>query len=132
MRVIHAHEGSTSEATNQPIFEGGPVWFRGLAGRQLAPSDELSVAVVQFGAGAKTRWHTHTSDQVLYVTAGIGKVGNRDGEHIISAHDCVVIPANEPHWHGAADTGSPMSHVAITLAASETKLEESDESAYGR
>ena len=43
-------------------------------------------------------------------------------ERVISVGDCAVIPAAEEHWHGAADTGSPMSHLAITQAGSVTEV----------
>ena len=75
----------------------------------------MSFGIVQFAAGARTRPHRHTSDQLLYVVAGIGKVGAGGEEHVISAGDFVRIPAGEDHWHGAADTGSPMSHITIML-----------------
>ncbi len=117
MEIIHAHEGSTVDRTGDAIFEGGQVWGRALATR--ANSDQVSLQIVQFAAGAKTRPHTHSRDQLLYVVSGIGKVGADGEERTVSAGDFVLIPAGEVHWHGAADTGSPMSHIAITPADSE-------------
>ncbi len=119
MKVIKAEEGETVERSAADIFEGGEVWGRALSGDA---STDLSVSVVQFAAGARARWHQHTSDQVLYVVAGIGKVGDRDGDHVVSAGDCVVVAAGEEHWHGAHDTGSPMSHLSILKAGSETTV----------
>ena len=123
VRVLKSDEGETREQSATPIFQGGQVWIRPLTGG--GASQHLNVALVQFGAGARAAWHRHSSDQVLYVVAGIGKVGDRQGEHVISAGDCAVVPANEDHWHGAHDTGSPMSHLAITAAGSETTVLES-------
>ena len=120
MNIIRSDEGETVERSAAEIFEGGAVWARGLTGGGV--SKDLNVAVVQFAAGARAKLHRHSSDQVLYVIAGIGKVGDRAGEHVISAGDCVVIPADAEHWHGAHDTGSPMSHLAITAAGSETTV----------
>ena len=120
IRVIHADEGETVERTSAPIFEGGQVWGRSLAGPE--GSQHLNVMVVHFGPGARAGWHRHTSDQILYVVNGIGKVGDREGEHVITAGDSVVIPAGADHWHGAHDTGSPMSHLSITGADSETTV----------
>jgi len=79
---------------------------------------------VQFGAGARTKMHTHSSEQILYVVAGIGKVGTADEEHTISVGDFAIIPAGEEHYHGAADTGSPMSHLAVTRRDSVTEVTE--------
>ena len=119
VRILKSDEGETVERTGAAIFEGGRVWGRALTG---AGSRELSVQVVQFGAGARAGWHRHSGDQVLYVVSGIGKVGDRGGEHVVSAGDCVVVPAGEDHWHGAHDTGSPMSHLSILREGSETTV----------
>lgn len=120
MEVIKASDGETVERSAAEIFRGGPVWFRSLTG--AGGSGDFNVAMVQFAAGAHTALHRHTSDQVLYVVAGIGKVGDEDGEHVITAGDSVVVPAGAEHWHGAHDTGSPMSHISITAASSETTV----------
>ena len=119
LRVLKSDDGETVERTEAEIFEGGRVWGRSLTGSH---SEQLSVQVVQFGPGARAGWHRHTSDQVLYVVSGIGKVGERGAEHVVSAGDCVVVPAGEDHWHGAHDTGSPMSHLSILREGSETTV----------
>ena len=119
LRILKSDDGDTIERTEMAIFEGGQVWTRALTG---SASTQVNVQVVQFGPGARAGWHRHTSDQVLYVVAGIGKVGNREGEHVISAGDCVVVPAEEDHWHGAHGTGSPMSHLSIMPAGSQTTV----------
>ncbi len=120
LQIIKSDMGETAERTDEAIFEGGQVWARSLtSGRE---SSDLNVAVVQFGGGARAGWHRHSSDQILYVVAGIGKVGDREGEHVVSVGDSVIVPANVDHWHGAHDTGSPMSHLAITPAGTETTV----------
>lgn len=118
MQIIRAAEGETVERSAAAIFRDGQVWGRAL----VSDSDDVRVAIVSFAAGARTRMHHHTSDQVLYVVAGIGKVGDAEGEHVIASGDTAVIPANAQHWHGAADTGSPMSHLTIMRAGSETTV----------
>lgn len=122
MQVIKAAEGETVERGAEPVFRGGPVWARPLA--SAATGAEFNSGVVQFAAGARTNLHTHTSDQLLYVVAGIGKVATRDEEQVIAAGDFVLIPAGEAHWHGAGDTGSPMSHLMVTRADSQTEVVE--------
>lgn len=119
LRILKSDDGETVERTEAAIFEGGRVWGRSLTGSY---SEHLSVQLVQFGAGARAGWHRHTSDQVLYVVSGIGRVGERGAEHVVSAGDCVVVPAGEDHWHGAHDTGSPMSHLSIMREGSETTV----------
>ena len=70
-------------------------------------------ARVAFEAGARTAWHTHPLGQVLFVTAGIGRV-QRWGDPVdeMRQGDVVWIPPGQKHWHGAAPNHS-MSHFAV-------------------
>ena len=122
MDVIRAAEGTSLDLSDSAIFEGGSVWARRLVGGDTGRGEHVSLGVVQFASGARTKRHVHTSDQVLYVVSGIGKVGAGDEEHVIANGDVVLIPAGEDHWHGAADTGSPMSHLSIMRNDSETTV----------
>ncbi|MCC7362797.1 MAG: cupin domain-containing protein [Dehalococcoidia bacterium] len=115
IHVLKAGDGDTAERGGA-LFEGGRVWTRGLA---AGDEPQVSATVVHFEPGARAGWHRHSTDQLLYVVSGIGKVGGRDGETVIAAGDSVLIPANTDHWHGAHDTGSPMSHLSITPAGSQ-------------
>ena len=126
MYVIRPMEIETLDVSDLEIFKGGSVWQLPLAGGGGRPGKDITVTNVQFAAGARTLLHTHTSDQVLYVTAGIGKVADIDGEKIVSVGDTAVIPANVPHWHGASDTGSPFSHLSIVLSDSKTTVIKND------
>jgi quercetin dioxygenase-like cupin family protein len=119
VHVVKSDEGETVERTDAAIFEGGQVWGRGLS---TGLTEDTNVSVVNFAPGARAGWHTHTRDQVLYVVAGIGKVGDREGERVISAGDCAVVPAGIEHWHGALDTGSPMAHLSIMPVGAETTV----------
>lgn len=116
MKILRASEGETNERTGAPIFEGQ------VHGRSLPESEHLQAAVVSFAAGARTKMHRHTSDQLLYIVSGIGKVGDAEGDHVVSAGDTVLIPANTDHWHGAGDTGAPMSHLTVQQKGSETTV----------
>ncbi len=120
MYIQRAAEGETVDRSGAPIFEG-QVWGRTLTGDA---SDMVTASIVSFAAGARTRTHRHTSDQVLHVVSGIGQVGDAEGDHTIAVGDTVVIPAGTDHWHGAGDTGSPMSHMTIMQAGSETTVVE--------
>lgn len=120
LHIRRAGEGESIDRSDQEIFQGGSVWARNLAPPEA--SRDFNVNLVQFAAGARTVPHRHTSDQVLYVVSGIGKVGAEGEEHVISTGDTVVIPAGTEHWHGAADTTSPMSHISFLAADSETTL----------
>ncbi|MEX2445761.1 MAG: cupin domain-containing protein [Dehalococcoidia bacterium] len=119
LHIQRAAEGETAERTGQPIFEG-QVHGRTLVDGSL--SSHFQSALVHFAAGARTRMHRHTSDQMLLVLNGIGKVGDTAGEHVIVSGDSVLIPAETDHWHGAGDTGSPMTHLNVMRADSETTV----------
>lgn len=120
LHITRAGEGESVDRSAAEIFEGGSVHGRALI--EPGTSEHLSASVVQFSPGARTRMHHHTSDQLLYVVAGIGKVGDRDGDHVISNGDAVLIPAGEEHWHGAGDTTSPMAHLTIMRSDSQTTV----------
>jgi quercetin dioxygenase-like cupin family protein len=119
VHVLKSDDGETAERSDAAIFEGGQVWARALTGGK---SEHSNVGLVHFGPGARAGWHTHTHDQVLYVVSGIGKVGDREGEQVISVGDCAVVPAELEHWHGAHDSGSPMAHLSITPVGSVTTV----------
>ncbi len=121
LHIRKSDAGGSVERTGQPIFEG-QVWARELI--ESGASRDFSASVVQFAPGARAKPHRHTSDQLLYVVAGIGKVGDADGEHVISAGDAVLIPADTDHWHGAGDTTSPMTHISFLRSDSQTTVGE--------
>lgn len=77
-----------------------------------APSQR--VTAVTFEDGARNRWHSHTTEQVLVVTSGHGMIVTSDEERDIEAHDVVLIPAGTRHWHGARQ-GTSMTHLSILL-----------------
>jgi quercetin dioxygenase-like cupin family protein len=107
----------------QPVSGGifrGSVKRRALVGDQI--SNQLTIGLVDFDAGGRNIFHTHTYDQVLVITSGEGIVATENEELHVHAGDLVVIPAGEKHWHGATST-TAMAHYAIgtpgTTAAAE-------------
>ena len=58
--------------------------------------------------------HIHSSDQVLFVTAGKGIIATEADHEVIGLEDVVHIPAQEKHWHGATPDFS-FSHIALSL-----------------
>jgi len=100
---IQARDGSTNK-----IFRG-KVSVQNIIGESAA---EFRVIVVHFSAGAVNVFHTHTFDQVLYVTEGRGIVATEDGEVTVTPGTIIFIPAGENHWHGATKD-SAFSHIAI-------------------
>ena len=89
--------------------------FRGKVTRQDIIGEskyELRVAIINFSPGAVNVFHTHTFDQVLYVTEGTGIVATENEEITVTPGTFVFIPAGEKHWHGATRETS-FSHIAI-------------------
>ena len=65
-----------------------------------------------FRNGARNKLHTHTTDQILIVTAGEGIVATEHEERAVRAGDVAYIPAGERHWHGA-EPGQDFTHLSI-------------------
>jgi quercetin dioxygenase-like cupin family protein len=82
-------------------------------------SHDFNLNIVNFSAGARYKMHTHTSDQVLFVTAGKGIIATETRQEVITVGDVVHIPAEEKHWHGATPD-SAFSHIALTAKGSKT------------
>jgi quercetin dioxygenase-like cupin family protein len=117
MKVVRRTD-TPEMAANNPIFEG-EVRTRELVGGSEVP---VRVLLVRFLDGARNVLHTHTTDQLLYVTEGHGLVGTRVAVEMIEAGDIAQIPAGEAHWHGA-QPGRDMAHLAI-MPPGETRIVE--------
>ena len=108
MKVVNTDEVIADDATANPIFRG-EVSIQTIIGKS---NDEFRVTVVNFSPGAVNIFHTHTFDQVLYVTEGKGIVATETKEAVVTPGTVIYIPAGEKHWHGATGD-SAFSHVAI-------------------
>ena len=116
MKVFRIKDTPIEEAKS-PLFTGGPVTRQQLVTNEIA--NNFTFNIVNFSAGSRNYYHTHTSDQILFVTEGTGIVANETSEHIITQGDVAHIPAGEKHWHGATKD-SAMSHVTITTVDNKT------------
>ncbi len=118
MKVVRKGEAPES-AANTPLFIGT------VHSSRLVTHDDsaaVSVSLVRFSDGGRNKFHTHTADQILYITEGRGIVASQDHEHHVTAGDIVHVPAGEVHWHGA-EPGQDMAHLSI-LPPSETRVVE--------
>ena len=77
-------------------------------------SRELRVVFATFEPGARNLWHTHSFDQGLLITEGVGIIATEDEEREVRPGDFVLIPAGERHWHGASSSAS-MAHLAVGI-----------------
>lgn len=73
--------------------------------RLAARLADANVALVRFVDGARTHWHEHPAEQILYVLEGECRVATATAaEARLRAGDLARLPAGERHWHGAALT----------------------------
>ncbi len=120
MKVVKISDVPEEPATSA-LFTGGDV-------SRQAPftgddSQNFNFGVVNFSAGSRNKFHTHTSDQLLIVTEGTGVVATQQEERTVTAGDVILIPAGESHWHGAPGE-TPMSHITIQAKGSTTTQDE--------
>ena len=117
MQIIRINDVEKVEATSA-LFIGGKVEAQRLIGDKVA--EGLKVSLIFFSPGAKNRFHTHTSEQVLWVTSGKGILATEKEEHVLTPGMVAYIPAGERHWHGATQD-SAFAHISIATAG-ETKF----------
>ena len=117
MKVIKVDE-VVKEEVHSRLFEGGTVTRQPLVTAEM--SNNYSFALINFDPGARNIFHTHTSDQILYVTDGEGIVATEAGEVVVRVGDIILIPSGEKHWHGAT-RDSAFSHISLTTADNKTE-----------
>jgi quercetin dioxygenase-like cupin family protein len=118
VRVVRITPRGRERSAN-PIFKG-VVEYQTAVGED--ESRDLRLSEVHFRDGAANKWHVHSCDQILVVTAGEGTIADESEERAVSAGDVAFIPANTKHWHGAKP-GRDMTHWSI-LADGKTTIVE--------
>ncbi len=119
MKVIKRGEPPLEDRTSAAIFVGGGVTAHTIVGKEMSTYyDFLSVS---FEAGARTKFHAHTSDQILYVIEGAGIVADEGQEIEVKPGDTAWIPAAEKHWHGATPDSS-FTHLSLLTADHTTEI----------
>ncbi|MFP3951382.1 MAG: cupin domain-containing protein [Candidatus Bathyarchaeia archaeon] len=116
MKVIRSGKASSEEMSGG-IFTG-TIKMTPLINEEMG-AGEYKSALVYFPAGVRNKLHHHTHEQILYVTKGRGIVATEDEEHVVEPGDIALIPAGEPHWHGAT-ADSDFEHLYIVPLDSET------------
>jgi quercetin dioxygenase-like cupin family protein len=108
--IVINHNDVEAVETSDEIVAKGPVHRKTLI--DAGDTGGFGALLVTFGPGARLNFHTHTYEQILYVTEGKGIVATKEKEVIITPGSTVFIPPGEVHWHGATEDSS-MSHIAI-------------------
>jgi quercetin dioxygenase-like cupin family protein len=107
MHIVKQRDDLHESDSANPIFIGD-------VRRQFLASGSIWVNSVSFQSGARNKWHTHSTQQVLFVTSGRGIIATDNGETEITPGDTITIEPGERHWHGAAP-GEDMTHLSILL-----------------
>ncbi|MCA1831110.1 MAG: cupin domain-containing protein [Actinobacteria bacterium] len=115
MRVVRMAR-SGRKASAEGIFVGN-VELQSV----ITEGKDLRLVEVHFKDGARNKWHTHTTDQILVITEGEGIVASGNEERKVSTGDVAFIPEGERHWHGA-QPGKDMTHLAMNGGSSKTTI----------
>jgi quercetin dioxygenase-like cupin family protein len=104
-------------AGDEPYKEGAPDNFIGAVRvysvSELLGTEEIRIRLVRFTAGARTRPHRHSRDQLLSFIDGPGIVAVDGGEdQRIEPGEFVLLPGGTVHMHGAA-ADAPTSHISM-------------------
>jgi len=103
------------------LMTGTQVWAQAIL--ESEDSSDFSFGIRAFDAGARTKFHKHTGDQILIITDGTGAVGTDNETLTVVEGDVILIPAGENHFHGAPDATS-MAHITIQKKGSVTEQTE--------
>jgi quercetin dioxygenase-like cupin family protein len=116
MKVINVDSVPKNISTSL-LFTGGQVTSQPIL--TPAMSKCFVISQVTFAPGARNKFHTHTTDQVLIVTAGRGICATESEQVVVTVGDVIQFPAGEKHWHGATGD-SIFSHIYVTGVDSKT------------
>ncbi len=109
MIVVNSNDIKAVE-TKDEIVGQGPVNRKELIG--VKETGGFGALLVTFNPGARLNFHTHASEQILYVTEGKGIVATKEKEYIVTPGSTIYIAPGEVHWHGATQDSS-FTHLAI-------------------
>ena len=128
MRVLNPSE--TEGKPGDPGYFTGAVTLRRMT--ETGPPTNVKIFRVEFSAGARTNWHTHTGVQILVVVEGRCRFQHEGGPvQEAGIGEMIHIPAGEKHWHGATPD-TPMAHLAINIDLDTEWLEPVAEEQYRR
>lgn len=95
------------------------------------PTDDVALLRIRYEAGARTHWHVHANPQIYLVEAGRGRIQVRgEPPRDVAAGEPVLMPANVPHWHGAAADAAATCLQAYPGGVAITMLEEVTDEEY--
>ena len=121
MSSVRKTKAEMSALGSGGLMTGTQVWAQEIL--ESGDSSDFTFGFRSFDAGARTKFHKHSGDQILIITEGVGSVGTDNETLSIVEGDVVLIPAGENHFHGAPDATS-MAHITIQKKGSVTEQTE--------
>ena len=102
-------------------------YFVGQSYLKMLTTEGVVIGNVTFEPGCRNNWHIHHAKsgggQILVCVAGRGYYKEEGKEAVqLKPGDCINIPAEVKHWHGAAPD-SWFSHLAVEVPGEETSNE---------
>ena len=124
---------SKDEFAAQTSFPIGQVndayaqYFTGQSYLQPLSQQQVNIFNVTFEPGCRNNWHIHHATsgggQILICVAGRGYYQEWGKDAIeMKPGDCINVPANIKHWHGAAPD-SWFQHLAVEVPGEDTSNE---------
>ena len=107
--------------------DGFAKYFTGKSYLTPVSTSQVGIFNVTFEPGCRNNWHIHHAKsgggQILVSVAGRGYYQEYGKEAVMmKPGDCINIPAEVKHWHGAAPD-SWFSHLAVEVPGTETSNE---------
>lgn len=107
--------------------DGFAKYFTGKSYLAPVSTSQVGIFNVTFEPGCRNNWHIHHAKsgggQILVCVAGRGYYQEYGKEAVMmKLGDCINIPAEVKHWHGAAPD-SWFSHLAVEVPGTETSNE---------
>lgn len=140
-KEVWNEENSKMEHASKMVFPIGDLnvaYAKYFVGNSFLAPLSNNVFNVTFEPGCRNNWHIHSASkgggQILICVAGRGYY-QEEGKDVIEMKpgDCVTIPPNVKHWHGACKD-SWFSHLAIEVYGEDTSTkwcEKVDDDYYG-
>ena len=126
MKKVTMSSVEKTKVAMNPLGSGGLFTGTGMLAQDILVGDDgsdFTFGIRIFEAGARTKFHKHTGDQILIITEGTGSVGTDNETLTVVEGDVILIPAGENHFHGAPDATS-MGHITIQKQGSTTEQTE--------
>jgi quercetin dioxygenase-like cupin family protein len=111
MKVIKMSTAPAKDLTEDRLMTGGKAAAQFMIGPDTAK--ELTFGITRFGPGGRTKFHTHTGEQIILGIEGKGIVATEKEQIIVDKDMVVFFPAGEKHWHGATKDSS-FAHLTIS------------------